>query len=120
MKAVPKQVGHKAREMTQTGEAINNETPENTSSFRGSADVFATLQPELITRPGLEPLPPNTGETAHCESGGQPSSPFVSDCELRAVVDAWGRRSVPARRKILGALQEDVTSIYPSDCDSAG
>ena len=39
---------------------------------------------EKITRPGLEQLPPNTGETAHSENGGHPGGQFGSDSETVA------------------------------------
>ena len=59
-------------------------TPRKLNVFRGLAVHLAILRIKKITRPGLEQLPPNTGETAHSENGGHPGGQFGSDSETVA------------------------------------
>ena len=52
---VAHQVAHKAREMVKTDKPAKKTNPAKRNVLRGSADGFATLQDQKITRPGLEP-----------------------------------------------------------------
>ena len=56
-----------------------------------------------ITRPGLEHLPGNAGQTALCEMPGPTGGPIGPD--LQTVVDAWPHLSEATRAKILREVQ---------------
>lgn len=80
-----------------------------------------------ITRPGLEPLPGNAGETALSENGGAPGGAIGSDSdsvaglrgqlldELQAAYKTFSRLDVyeddPAERKRLAALQDRLSKL---------
>ncbi len=54
-KAVAHQVEHNTLETATTNKPTKAKSPEKLNVLRGSADVFANLRDERITRPGLEP-----------------------------------------------------------------
>ena len=59
---VAHQVAHKAREMVKTDKPAKKTNPAKRNVLRGSADGFATLQDQKITRPGLEDLKKTQGK----------------------------------------------------------
>ena len=78
---VAHQVAHKTREVGKTEEQAEKKNPAKLNVLRGSADGFASLRDQKITRPGLEPVPGNTGETALSEIGGHPGGQFGNDSD---------------------------------------
>ena len=87
------------------------ETEENTESAKNEKTVvftafsaeFASLPEEQITRPGLEHLPGNAGQTALCEMPGPTGGPIGPD--LQTVIDAWPHLNEATRAKILRDVQ---------------
>ena len=84
------------------GELQKDKTPEKTSVFRGLR-LTSRLQ---ITRPGLEQLPPNTGETAHSENGGHPGGQFGNDSESVASLKTQALDELQRAWKSLRRLED--------------
>ncbi len=53
---VAHQVAHKTREVGKTEGQTEKKNPAKLNVLRGSADSFASLRDQKITRPGLEPV----------------------------------------------------------------
>lgn len=62
---VASQVASKRCKVTQTGEPVKEESPENTSVFRGPEDDCASVNDGKITRPGLEGLRKTLAKQPH-------------------------------------------------------
>ena len=59
----------------------NDKGAGKTECFLGISDPFRLLLTQGITRPGLEPVRENTGETALSENGGTPGGTLATDSE---------------------------------------
>jgi len=106
---VASQVASKICKMTQTGEPAKTTNPEKLNVLRGSADSFASVTSEEITRPGLEPLQRIAGKIANCENGGQQGGQNCNDLQL--IIDVWqmlNERERSAIRRIIQAVHVDV------------
>jgi len=92
-------------------EVAKRKEPRKTQVFTGFFDFFYSRRELLVGAEGLKVLVQNAGQMALSKNDGQPGGQFATDSKLQAVVDAWPSLSVLARRKILRAVQEDVTSV---------
>ena len=97
--------GHMTREMVKTDKPAKKTNPVKLKVLRGSADGFASLRDQKITRPGLEPTQQNTGETALSENGGHPGGQFGRDSETVASLRQTALTQLAAASKTLERLK---------------
>ena len=82
---------------------MNDKGAGKTECFLGISAPCRFLLNQRITRPGLEHLPGNAGQTALCEMPGPTGGPIGPD--LQTVIDAWPHLNEATRAKILRDVQ---------------
>ena len=78
------QVASETRETVQTDKPVKKKNPAKLNVLRGSADSFASLRDQRITRPGLERVRCTIGETTFSPCCG------VEDGAIHHSIEFWG------------------------------